>query len=152
MKAAKISKGIDIVGNIAILKFPKGMPSETKEKAADRILKGNRSIRTILEKTQKFKGRLRKQKTRHLAGERTKEALYRENNCLFRLNVDTCYFSPRLSGERKEVASLIKKGSVLVMFAGVGPYSIAIAKNPRVERVYSNEISKEANKYSKMNF
>ena len=37
------------------------------------------------------------------------------------------------------------------MFAGVGPYSIVIAKNPRVKAVYSNEINSEANKYGKLN-
>ena len=41
-----------------------------------------------------------------------------------------------------------QKGDVvLVMFAGVGPYSIVIAKNSRARMVYSNEINKEANKY-----
>ena len=90
-------------------------------------------------------------KTKHLAGEKNKEVLYKENNCVFRFNLDTTYFSPRLSNERKEIASLIKKNEdVLVMFAGVGPYSICIAKNSGA-KVYSNEINREANKYAELN-
>jgi len=105
-----------------------------------------------LEKIGKFKGRLRKQKTKHLAGEKNKEVLYRENNCVFRFNIDEVYFSPRLSNERKEIASKIKKNEeVLVMFAGIAPFSIVIAKNSKAKRVYSNEINREANRYAKLN-
>jgi len=78
--------------------------------------------------------------------------LYKENNCVFRFNVDKTYFSPRLSNERKEIAEKIKKGDeVFVMFAGVAPFSIVIAKNSQAEKVYSNELNREANKYGEMN-
>jgi tRNA (guanine37-N1)-methyltransferase len=90
--------------------------------------------------------------TRYIAGEKNKEVLYKENGCSFRFNVDTTYFSPRLSNERKEIACLIKKNSdVLVMFAGVAPFSIVIAKNSKPNEIYSNEINREANKYAEMN-
>ncbi len=109
-------------------------------------------MRTVLEKQGKVKGRLRKIQTRHLAGEKTKEVLYKENNCVFRFNVDSSYFSPRLSNERKEIALKIKKNEkVLVMFSGVAPYPIVIAKNSKAKKVYSNEINREANKYAKLN-
>jgi tRNA (guanine37-N1)-methyltransferase len=90
--------------------------------------------------------------TRFVAGEKTKEVLYKENGCIFRFNVDETYFSPRLSNERKEIAKKIKKGDkVLVMFAGVSPYSIIIAKLSGTKVVYSNEINKKANDYAKLN-
>ena len=115
-------------------------------------MKKNKSIKTVLEKVGKVSGRLRKPTLKHLAGKKTKEVLYKENNCVFRFNVDTTYFSPRLSNERKEIASKIKKGeNVLVMFAGVSPFSIVIAKNSKAEKVYSNEINREANKYGQLN-
>jgi len=145
-------RAYDIFGNIALVKFDRKATSSAKKKFAEKIMKENRAIRTVLEKTGKFKGRLRKQETRWIAGEKTKEVLYRENGCVFRFNIDKTYFSPRLSNERKEIASMIKKGDeVLVMFAGVGPYSIVIAKNSKARGVYSNEINKEANEYGKLN-
>ena len=151
-RAKNMPRAFDILGNIALVKFPKEISANTKKKFANKIMKGNRAIKTVLEKTGKFKGRLRKQQTKWVAGEKTKEALHHENGCVFRFNVDKTYFSPRLSNERKEIASSIKKAdNVLVMFAGVGPYSIVIAKNPRVQKVFSNEINKEANKYGKLN-
>jgi tRNA (guanine37-N1)-methyltransferase len=142
----------DVLGNIAITKFSKDVKIKEKKKFASKILADNSSIKTVLEKTGKFSGRLRKQKTKYLAGENTKEVLYRENNCAFRFNMDDTYFSPRLSNERKEIAEKIKKGeTVLVMFAGVAPFSIAIAKNSPAKKVFSNEINRKANEYAEMN-
>ena len=142
----------DIFGNIALVKFPNRMAVKEKKSFADKLLHDNKSITTVLEKTRGFRGRLRKQETKYIAGEKTKEVLYRENGCVFRFNIDKTYFSPRLSNERKEIAQKIKKGDeVLVMFAGVAPYSIVIAKNSGASKVVSIEINKEANKYAKMN-
>jgi len=148
----KKSIGYDFFGNIAILKFSSDWKQKEKKKFAQEIIAKNKSVKTILEKIDRFKGRLRKMQTNYLAGEKTKEALYRENQCLFRFNVETTYFSPRLSNERLEIAKEIKKDeSVLVMFAGVAPYPIVIGKNSDAKIIYSNEINREANKYAKMN-
>lgn len=148
----KIPRAFDRFGNIALVKFGKGAKLKDKKKFAEKLLKKNKSIKTVLEKTGKFKGRLRKQETKHLVGEKTKEVLYKENNCVFRFNIDKTYFSPRLNNERKEISQKVKKGDdILVMFAGVAPYSIVIAKNSRVRKVYSNEINREANKYGRLN-
>ena len=144
-------RSFNILGNLAVVNFSDKIKLKDKKTFAKEILKKNHNIKTILEKSGKFSGRLRKMKTKYLAGEKNKEVLYRENNCVFRFNIDTTYFSPRLSNERKEIASLIKKNDeVLVMFAGVGPYSICIAKNSGA-KVYSNEINREANKYAELN-
>ncbi len=148
---AKI-RAYDILGNVALLKFPEKTLPVFKKKFAGKIMRENSAVKTVLEKTGRFKGRLRRQETAWIAGEKTKEVLYHENGCIFRFNIDKTYFSSRLSNERKEIASMIKKGSeVLVMFAGAGPYSIVIAKNSKAGKVYSNEVNKEANKYAELN-
>ena len=142
----------DIVGNIAIVKFSRDTKVKNKKQFANKLLHQNKSVKTVLEKTGKFKGRLRKMQMRYIAGEKTKEALYKENGCVFRFNIDETYFSPRLSNERKEIAKAVRKGEkVLVMFAGVSPYPIVIAKNSQAKKVYSNEINREANKYAELN-
>jgi len=148
----KKQRSFSVLGNIAIVNFLDNIKSGDKKKFANKILRESKAVTTVLEKSGNFKGRLRKMKTKHLAGEKTKEVLYKENGCVFRFNIDTTYFSPRLSNERKEVAGKIKKGeNVLVMFAGVAPFSIVIAKNSKVAKVFSNEINREANKYAKLN-
>lgn len=145
-------RSFNVLGNVAIANFPYGTKTSEKKKFAIELLQKNNHIKTVLEKSGNFKGRLRKMTTKHLAGEKNKEVLYNENNCSFRFNIDTTYFSPRLSNERKEISQMIKKNSeVFVMFAGVAPFSIVIAKNSPVKKVYSNEINREANKYAVLN-
>lgn len=145
-------RAYDSLGNIAIMNFPESMKFVDKKKIALDLLKENKAIKTVLEKSERVKGRLRKPGLKFVAGEKTKEALYKENNCLFKFNVETTYFSPRLSNERKEISQTIKPtDEVLVMFAGVAPFSIVIAKNSKAKMVYSNEINREANKYGILN-
>jgi len=133
----------DIVGNIALLKFPRRTLWLAKKLKARKFLKQHKGVETALEKTEGFSGELRTLKTKHLAGIKTKEATYKENECTFKFNVDESYFSPRLSNERKviadQVVKLVKTNSkILVMFAGISPY-------------ISNELNKKANKESKRN-
>jgi len=143
----------DVVGNIAFIKFDEGRSGAEKKREAARILERHSNISTVLEKVGKISGRLRTMKTKHLAGKKTKEAEYRENGCIFRFNIETCYFSPRLSEERKKLLGECKKGEkILVMFGGVAPYAIVIAKNKRdIEKVTSVEIGKECFKYARWN-
>ena len=145
-------RSFNVLGNVAIVNFDKSFKLNEKKKFAKEIIKNNKSVKTVLEKSGNFKGRLRKMKTLVLAGEKSKEVLYKENGCVFRFNVDETYFSPRLSNERKEITSEIKKDDeVLVMFAGVAPLPIVIAKNSKAKIVYSNEINRKANEYAELN-
>lgn len=145
----------DILGNIAIVKFPRETSKSEKMKKASELMNQYKSLRTVLEKTDKVSGRLRTIKTKHLLGEKNLVADYRENNCRFKLNVETCYFSPRLANERLEVAKIIpkvkNKPSILVMFAGVAPFSIVISKNAKTKKIVSVELGKECCKYAKLN-
>ena len=139
----------DVIGNVAVVKFKRGMSVKEKKRFGERFLKEHSSVHSVLEKRGKISGRLRTPETRWIAGLKTKEALYRENGCEFRLNVDCCYFSPRLSSERSELAAMVKKGErVLVMFGGVAPFAIVIAKTRKPKEVISVELGKECNKYA----
>lgn len=146
----------DILGNIAVVKFKDNISWEEKLKKAQEIIGQYKSVRTVLEKVDKVHGRLRTIKTKFLLGEKTLESLYNENDCRFKLNVETCYFSPRLAGERKEIANLIskmhKKLNVLVMFAGVSPFSIVIAKHCKnIGKIVSVELGRECCKFGEEN-
>lgn len=148
-KTEAIARGYDVLGNIAIVKFDRKQKSSDKKKFAEELMKNNRNIRTVLEKAKKFSGRLRTMKTKYISGERTKEALYKENGCEFRFNVETCYFSPRLSTERKEIADMVKKNEeVLVLFGGVAPFAVVIAKSAKPKLVVSVELGKDCSRYA----
>jgi len=142
----------DVIGNIVIVKFSREEKLKDKRKWAERFLRGHKNVKTVLEKSGKIKGRLRTGKTKFILGEKTKEALYRENGCVFRLNVDSCYFSPRLASDRLEIAKKVKMGEkVLVMFSGVGPYGIVIGKLSDARKVVCVELGRECNNYAKEN-
>ena len=138
----------DIIGDIAVLKF-KDETSKEKKQIAIELMNSMKNIKTILEKADKIKGRLRTYKTKFLAGKKTKETTHRENNCLFRLDVEKCYFSPRLANERLRIAKQVKfNETILVMFSGIAVYPIIISKNSTAKEVYSIEINPEAHKYA----
>ena len=152
----------DIIGDIAILKFPFNMSLKEKKKLGERFLKKRGNIKIVLEKTGKFKGRLRKLKTKFIAGDKKKETIHVESGCRFFLDVDETYFSSRLSAHRKnvceEIAKKLKNGSkVLVMFAGVAPWPIILAKILKTKypkkkvKIISNEINRKANKFAEKN-
>ena len=68
------------------------------------------------------------------------------------MNVETCYFSPRLSTDRERIAKLVKPDeSILVMFSGVIPYPLVISKNSKPKEIYAVEINPHAHKFAEEN-
>ncbi len=155
-----MDKTIDIIGDIAIIRFPKEKFWIYKKIFAWNFLKKNKNIVTVLEKKGDIKGRLRKFETGFLAGKDKRETIHRENHCQFYLHIDKTYFSPRLSNERAVVSEEISKkihsnSNVLVMFAGVAPFPIVLArylKNRGIKaKIVSSEINTKASKYARRN-
>ncbi|MEK6835814.1 MAG: class I SAM-dependent methyltransferase family protein, partial [Nanoarchaeota archaeon] len=86
----EIPTSYDMIGNIAI--FSK-LPNNIKKQKliANTLLKINPNIKTVLLKTKKFSGKYRLPKFKILDGIKTKETLHKENNCIFKLDVEKCY-------------------------------------------------------------
>jgi tRNA (guanine37-N1)-methyltransferase len=145
---ASIRRAFEIVGDIAITEIPRGM--EKKQKAvAEAILEMNSHLKTVVKKKGGHEGVLRLQKFVHLAGERKKETIAVENGVRLKLNIEKAYYSQRMSTERKRVYSQVKPGEdVLVMFSGIGPYPIEIAKHTKAKSVYAVELNKDGHKYA----
>ncbi len=140
--------GFDVVGSIAIIEIPKELVKKEKL-IAQTLLELNNSIKTVAKKVGIHTGEFRTQKLKILAGEKTKEAEYKESGCVFKLDAEKCYFSPRLSHERLRIASQVKKGeNILVMFSGVGPYPIVLAKNSPAHQIIGVELNPTAHKYA----
>jgi tRNA (guanine37-N1)-methyltransferase len=146
VELSKLSKGYDQIGDIAIIEF-KGR-KENAKKIADILMGQNSSIKTVLAKAGAVSGRYRIRKVRYVSGTRNYIANYKENNCIFRFDVRKTYFSNRLSFERSRILKLVRSGeSVMVMFAGVGPFAIEIAKNISKTNVLAIELNKSAYSY-----
>jgi len=138
----------DIVGDIAIVEIPYGLGKKEKL-IGETILKNHKNIKVVCKKAGIHSGRYRLQKLKVIAGEKRKETIYKENNVELKLNPEEVYFSVRLSTERKRVAKLVRKGEqVLVMFSGVAPYPVVIAKNSKAAYICGVELNKKAHEYA----
>jgi len=125
---ARAATGVDVIGDIAIVRLEE-LTTRERQKVAKQLLASLRNVKVVMEQEGGIEGEFRLRSLRHLAGVRRTLTLHRENGCSFRVDVAKCYFSPRLSTERLRVASLVGGDErVLNMFAGVGPYSVEIAK------------------------
>ncbi|MDG7011365.1 MAG: class I SAM-dependent methyltransferase family protein [Nitrososphaerota archaeon] len=136
----RVSSGVDVVGDIAIVRLAEFNRRE-KKRVGESLLDQVKNLRVVLEQEGGIEGEYRLRRLSHLAGEKRTLTLHRENGCAFKVDVARTYFSPRLSTERLRVAEGVGPGEkVLNMFAGVGPFSILIAKRAGV-RVTSCEVN-----------
>ncbi len=143
-----ISKSYDVVGNIAILEIDDEL-FKKKKLIAEALLKSNKNVRTVVRKVGGHEGEYRIQDYEYLAGLKKFEIVYKENSILIKLDIRKAFFSPRLSNERMRITKLIKdEERVLVMFSGVSPYELNIAKNSNAREIYGVEINKDACKYA----
>ena len=148
---ARVYNSYDIVGDIAIIRLTKES-YERRAVIAQALMNSHENVRTVLAQTGAVQGSFRLRTLEYIAGEKKTATLHRESGCSFRVDVERCYFSPRLHNERMRVAKQAKNGEVVVnMFAGVGCFSILIAKQRNVEKVYSIDVNPVAVQYMQEN-
>lgn len=141
------SPAYEHIGDIAIIDRNQAQA----QRVAQVLLKQNR-IKTVLQAETSVTGEYRTRSVSILAGERRTETLYTENKCRYLLDLSKVYFTPRLSTERMRIADKIKDGDKVVdMFAGVGPFSILIAKKFPSTHVIAIEKNPDAVRYLKEN-
>ncbi len=133
-----LPKSFDIIGDIAILDLnPELAPYEGTVGQA--IMQVHPNVRAVFAQAGPVSGPDRVRPLRRLAGENRTETTHREFGCLYKVDLSKVFFSPRLSTEHQRVAESVTEQEVVVdMFAGVGPFSILIAK--RFGRVEVNAI------------
>jgi tRNA (guanine37-N1)-methyltransferase len=145
---SNLVRSFDIIGDIAVIEIPAEL--EKKEKLiAKTLLRTHKNIKVVLKKSGAHIGVCRLQKYKVLAGEKRKQTEYKESGVRMRLHLEKTYFSPRFGTERLRIAKQVKpKENVLVMFSGIAPFCLVIAKNADPDIVYGIEINPEAHKYA----
>ncbi|MGC8670149.1 MAG: class I SAM-dependent methyltransferase [Candidatus Micrarchaeia archaeon] len=147
----ELSRGYDLLGNIAIIEISDKLKQKEK-KIAEILIGSNKNIETVLKKAGPVEGIYRLRKLKYLAGKRSFIANYKENHCVFMFDVRKVFFSNRLSFERSRLCNLSRDGeSIMVMFAGVGPFAIEIAKAHKNAKIVAIELNKAAYEYMKKN-
>jgi tRNA wybutosine-synthesizing protein 2 len=140
-----LPKGFDRIGHVAII----GLPPQLKHRSGEvgRVLLQLKGVRTVALKGA-VAGRYRLPQLEIIAGERLTETVHREHACTFKLDVSRVMFSLGNLFERGRIAGLVKPGETVVdLFAGVGQFSIPVAKHSLARKVYSIEINPVAYSY-----
>jgi len=147
-----IPKSYEIVGDILIFAgFPKELEKKEKEIAKD-FLEKLKHVKVVAKKTKNFSGKYRLQKLKIMAGERRKKTIHTENGVKIKVNPEKTYFSSKSSTERLRITKLIKKEeTVLVMFSGVAPYPLTIAKHSKAKEIYGVESNPDAHELGLQN-
>jgi tRNA (guanine37-N1)-methyltransferase len=147
----KVYNSFDVVGDLAIIRLPDASQSNAQT-AAKAIMSRHSNVKTVLLQASPVAGDLRLRRLTHVAGENKTCAVHRERGCLFSVDVAKCYFSPRLSHERMRIARLVEPNETVVnMFAGVGCFSIAIAKHASNAKVFSIDVNPAAVQFMEEN-
>jgi tRNA (guanine37-N1)-methyltransferase len=147
----QIYDSFDIIGDIAIFKMAEEN-NIISEVVAKHIMAVHRSTKTVFVQASPVRGDFRVRELKLVAGENRTVTKYKEAGCIFGVDVEKCYFSPRLSGERMRIASLTKNDEIVVnMFSGVGCFSILIGKKLDKTKVYSIDVNPTAFSFMKDN-
>ena len=122
----------EIIGDIALIEAD----DSDIDRIGEALLKFHPHVNTVLGATSPVVGEYRVREFVLVAGVDKTETIHKEYGCRYAVDLAKAYFTPRLSTERERILSWIKPDDVIVdMFAGVGPYSILIAKKADPKRV-----------------
>lgn len=132
-----IPQSYDLIGDLIIVEFDDVYElldlniNEFKKDVAKALISLNKNVVSVFEKSSKVKGTFRLRDLQLLWGEEGFVTKYKENGAIFKIDIKNSYFTPRLVFERRRVANLnYNVGEMIIdLFAGVGPFSIQIARN-----------------------
>lgn len=142
-------RAFDIIGDTALVEA--ATISEAR-KMAKKIMLQHKHIKSAWLKVGGHTGKLRIQKLKWVSGEKRTTTTHKENGILLKLDITKTYFSPRQATERKRVYGQVKKPEIiLVMFSGIGPFTVSMAKNTPAAAVYGVELNKSAHKFAAEN-
>jgi len=146
-----VIKSYDVIGDIAVIRVPENLRSRSPT-IAQAVMQTHKHVKTVLRQASAVSGEFRLRQLEWVTGEKRTETVHREFGCVFRVDLEKSYFSPRLSYERMRIARLVKpEESVVNLFAGVGCYSIIVARHSEVEKIYSIDVNPSAVRYMREN-
>ena len=147
-----VPSSFDILGSrsgaVAVIEVPDELALYEKEIAVA-IQAVHKNIKSVLSKDSGREGEYRLRSLRLIAGDPETEVIHKESGCSFKLDPQVTYFSTRESTERERIAEMVRPGEdILVMFSGVSPIAVCIAKRHPEVTVTAIEINPEAHVYA----
>ncbi len=138
-------------GAVVIIEIPDEL-ADYEVQIASAIMTQHINVKSVLSKESERQGEYRLRDLRLIAGDLDTEVIHKESGCSFKINPRVVYFSARESTERERIKGMVKpREDVLVMFSGVGPFPICIAKQHPTVTVTGVEINPTAHRYAQEN-
>lgn len=142
-----IPSSIDLVGDVAIVTVSEELESRIRD-VGRAIMEVYPRVKTVLAKQGKTIGEYRIRVFNMIAGGSGTETIHREHGCIYKVDLMKAFFNPRMSSERLRIALQVRDGEeILDMFAGIGPFSILIAKKNPTVAVTAIELNPDAHRY-----
>ena len=148
---AQTNTSFDTIGDVAILELDEEL-RKYMPLIAQTLLELNKHVKVVVRKASEHEGELRIQTYEHLAGEKRTQTIAKENGLRLFLDINETYYSPRSQNERLRVINQVQPGErVLVMYSGIGPFTLGVAKNTQATEVIGVELNQQAHEYAEHN-
>jgi tRNA (guanine37-N1)-methyltransferase len=146
-----VSRSFDVIGSkgraVAVIEIPNELQPYGLQ-IGEALMRVQRSVQSVLSKGTERRGEFRVRDMVLIAGDPNTEVLHKESGCVFKVDPRKAYFSPRESTERENLSKKVGPGeNVLVMFSGVGPFAICIAKRQPESRSIAVELNPDGHAY-----
>jgi tRNA (guanine37-N1)-methyltransferase len=147
----KINRGFEVIGDIALIEIPDEV-EKLEKNIAWALKRLHKKVNVVVKKGKRVSGKYRLRKNLVLAGENRTETLHVESGVKIKVDINKSYFSSKMGSERLRISSQVKpKENILVMFSGVGPSGLVIAKKHPQTTITLVEMNPSAHKYAKEN-
>lgn len=139
---ALLPRGFQTIGTNIIIRLNEEI-LDKKMLIAEAYLELLPKIKGVYLNSGRIEGRFREpENIEFITGEDNPEVTHREHGVIYKFDITKVMYSKGNINERKYLAQLVKNGEVIVdMFAGIGYFSLPIAKNAHPARIYSIELN-----------
>lgn len=143
-----LPRGFQNVGEVVIIKL-NPLLMEKKSLIAEKYLELLPSVKSVYLNSGKVKGQFRTpERIEYLVGVENSIIKHKEHGVVYKFDFTKIMFSMGNLSERKFLATLVQEGEIIVdMFAGVGYFSLPIAKHAKPKTIYSIELNPNSFKY-----
>ena len=148
-KLTLLPSGFQRIGDVIVLRLDPAL--KPFEKSIGVVVLKQYRVKTVCAIEGKISGALRKPHVKKIAGDST-ETTHKENGISYSLDVAKIVFAKGNINERARLPRLVKSGEIVAdMFAGIGYFTLPIAKFSGAKKIYAIEKNPVAVRYLKEN-
>jgi tRNA wybutosine-synthesizing protein 2 len=142
-KLGKLPSGFQRIGDVIILNLSDDLKPYTQE-IGKQVLELFPTVQTICNKEGGITGEFREPQIEVIAGDTNTITTHIESGCMYRFDVQKIMFAKGNVTERTRIPKQVKKNEIIVdMFAGIGYFTIPLAKLPqnKPKKIYAIELN-----------